>query len=139
MQRVSRYALAALAALLLIGVVGQAFLAGIALFGAGPMQLHIDVGWALHLVPVLILLLLWPARASRSMVELSLVLFVLVGIQPFLPMLRDSLALVAALHPVNALAIFWASLLLTRRSWMLARRQVPRGLPESSLQEVSAR
>jgi hypothetical protein len=121
MRQVTRTALAIVAVLFLVGVVTQFVLAGIGLFGAGPMQLHIDVGWALHLVPLIILLLLWPARPGRRIVRLGLGLFAVVAVQPLLPGLRESLPLAAALHPVLALAIFWLGLQLAQRTVALAR------------------
>jgi hypothetical protein len=121
MQRVSRYALAAVSVLLLASVVVVVLFAGAGLFGAGPMSLHIDLGWVVHGIPLLILLLLWPARPGRRIVQLSIVLFALVAIQPFLPLLRQSVPMAAALHPVNALLIFWLAVTLAQRTVALAR------------------
>jgi hypothetical protein len=136
MQRVTRYALAAVAVLFVAGVAVQFFLAGIGLFGAGSMQLHIDVGWALHLVPLIILLLLWPARVGRRLMWLSIALFVVVAVQPFLPGLREAVPLAAALHPVNALAIFWLGLRLAQGSVALARSAPATPEPSAIAQEA---
>jgi hypothetical protein len=116
-QRYARYTLVALAWLFAAGIVVQVFLAGMGLFRAGPMQLHIDVGYLLHLGPILILLLIWPARAGRWVGWPAAALLVAVFIQPAFVYFRSDVPLVAALHPVNALLILCLSLLTARRAW----------------------
>lgn len=120
MQRYWRYAFAGVAWLFLIVFVLLVFFAGIGLFG-GSMSLHIDIGWAIHLLPVPLLLLAWPARPGRTTVWLTVALLVAVAPQPFLPGLRADLPWVAALHPVNALLIFGLAVLVAHRSLALIR------------------
>jgi hypothetical protein len=120
MQRYWRYAFAGVAWLFLIALVLLVFFAGIGLFG-GSMSLHIDIGWAVHLLPIPLLLLAWPARPGRTTVWLTVALLVAVAPQPFLPALRGDLPWVAALHPVNALLIFGLSVLVAHRSLALIR------------------
>jgi hypothetical protein len=124
MRRIGRIAFAFVAWLFLVGVVVQVFFAGIGLFGRGidPFSLHVQLGWLLHIGPLPVLLLAWAAGAGRATIWLSVALLILVGIQPFLPAMRTDLPFVAALHPVNALAIFGLAAIVARRSWALARQ-----------------
>lgn len=127
MRRGARIAFAFFAWLFLVGVVVQVFFAGIGLFARGidPFALHVQLGWLLHIAPLPVLLLAWAAGAGRTTIWLSVALLVLVGFQPFLPAMRTDLPLVAALHPVNALAIFGLAAIVARRSWALARQPTP--------------
>jgi len=68
-----------------------------------------------------VILFAWGAHPGRTTMWLSGLLILLVGVQPFLPAMRDDLPFVAALHPVNALAIFAVGLVIALRSTTLAR------------------
>jgi hypothetical protein len=120
MTRGFRVALAAVAALFVIGVVVQVFFAGMAVFGAGEWSTHIDFGYGVAGLPVIMLLLAWPAHSGRSLALLSLALLVVAQVQTSLPLLRDDLPVVAALHPVNALLVFGLGIVVARRSFDLA-------------------
>jgi hypothetical protein len=117
----ARTILAGLAWLFLTLVAVQVFLAGVALFGAGTFDGHIGFGYLLAMVPLVVLIACWPARPGRTVVWLSVALLVVTQVQTFLPLFRDDLPVVAALHPVNALAIFWLGLTIARRATALAR------------------
>jgi hypothetical protein len=108
MARAARYAYVGLVWLFLIAVVVQVFLAGLGLFSADPrdMGLHIDLGWILHLSPILILVAAAVGRVGRPTLLWTAGLLVAVLVQPFLPGLAATSAALAALHPVNALLIF---------------------------------
>jgi len=127
MQRTARIAFAVVAWLFLIGIVVQVFLAGVGLFvrGVDAFSYHRALGWLLHLGPLLVLLFAWAASAGRTTMWLSTALLVLVGIQPILPSLRTDLPFGAALHPVNALAIFYLALVVARRAQALAQQPSP--------------
>lgn len=116
-----RYLFAGLAWLFLIAVVVQVFLAGIGLFGVSDMELHRGVGYNLPILPLLMLLLAWPARIGRRTVWLTLTLFLVTMIQTLLPSFRGSVAVIAALHPVNALLVFYLAVVTARRSLALVR------------------
>jgi hypothetical protein len=120
-MQIWRYLFAGLAWLFVVAVIGQVFLAGIGLFGVSDMELHRGVGYNLPIVPLLMLLVAWPARVGRRMVWLTLALFVVSMIQTLLPSLRGSVPLIAALHPVNALLVFYLSVVVARRSVPLFR------------------
>jgi len=136
----TRIAFAVVAWLFLIGIVVQVFLAGVGLFvpGANPFQYHVALGWLLHLGPLLVLLMAGLAGAGRRTVWLSVALLVLVGIQPFLPSMRQDVPFAAALHPVNALAIFWLSLTIARRATILARAPIVASAPAPAATEATA-
>jgi mercuric ion transport protein len=126
-MQIWRYLLAASAVLFLAGVVVQVFLAGMGLsgLGGGGMANHIDFGYTLSIVPIVPLVLTWPARAGGRTAILCAVLLVDAIVQTFLPFARDSVPWVAALHPVNALVIFGLGLVLVRRTVALARESTP--------------
>ena len=122
MVRWARYAFAILVALFLVGVVVQTFYAGLGLFaGAENMQLHVDLGWILHLAPILVLIAAALGRVGRATMLWTAALVVTVFIQPLLPGLSESVPALAALHPVNALLIFWISVVVARRALALER------------------
>lgn len=118
----------AVVAWLFVGaIVYQVFLAGVGLFvpGVDSFSSHRGFGWMLHGGPLLVLLAAWGAGAGRTTMWLSTALLLLVGIQPFLPSMRADLPFAAALHPVNALAIFWVAVVVARRALVLARQPAP--------------
>ena len=127
-----RVAFAVVAWLFVAVIVVQVFLAGVGLFvgGTDTFSAHRALGWMLHLAPIVVLLFAWGAHPGPTTMWLSGLLLLLVGIQPFLPSMRGDLPFVAALHPVNALAIFAVGLLIARRATVLAR--TPIAAPESS-------
>jgi hypothetical protein len=124
-RSLGRIAFALVAWLFLIAIVVQVFLAGVGLFvpGVDMFAYHRQLGWLLHGGPIPVVLLAWAAGADRRTMWLSGALLVLVIIQPFLPGMRVALPFAAALHPVNALAIFWLAAAIARRSLSLAMNQ----------------
>jgi len=120
-----RYLFAASAVLFVVGVVFQVFLAGMFLFAGGERATHIDFGYLLELGPLVVLVLAFAARSGRRLTTLSGLLFIDVIVQASLPYFKDSVAIVAALHPVNALLVLWLSVTLAREAVALARTPVP--------------
>jgi uncharacterized membrane protein len=118
-----KVAFAIVAWLFVAAIVVQVFLAGVGLFvrGFDTFSYHRALGWLLHLGPLVVILLAWGAHPGRTTMWLSGLLILLVGIQPFLPAMRDDQPFVAALHPVNALAIFAVGLVIALRATTLAR------------------
>lgn len=110
----------------LAAIVVQVFLAGAALFYPGrDFELHRNLGWILHLVPVLLLIAALAGRVGRELVWWTVALLVVQGIQPLLPGVRADLPWLAALHPVLALVIFWLALSIGMRAWRLVRSSGP--------------
>jgi hypothetical protein len=120
-----RAAFAASAWLYAIGVIVQVFLAGAALFELTDWSVHTDLGWGLGSAPLIVLVLALVARADRRTVWLVVALLVLGFIQPALAEAREMAPVVAAVHPVNALVLFWLAVVVARRSTHAAR-----GAPE---------
>lgn len=121
MIRSARYVYLALIWTFLAAVVFQTFLAGVGLFGVSSMQLHREVGWYVHGGPILLLIAAAVARPGARTIWLNVGLFAIVFVQPLLPGLRGELPFVAALHPVNALLIFWLAAVLARKALALVR------------------
>lgn len=105
-----------IAGLFVIGIVSQVFIAGMALFGASASwSLHTNFILVVIWMPIVMLVLAFLGRLSRKLKLLSLVLLVLLIVQSFTAM--SSGALVGALHPVNALALFGLGVVTTHKAW----------------------
>lgn len=125
----ARYAFLVLSWLFLAGVVVQTFLAGLGLFAEPEdFSLHVNVGWILHLAPILVLIAAALARPGARTVWLALALAIVVFITPLLPMLRSDLPAAAALHPVFALLTFGLSVVVARAAWQSVQESQAAGL-----------
>ncbi len=92
MIRVARYAYLVAAWAFLAGVVVQVFFIGLGLFaGSQNLELHVTLGWILHLIPILMLGLAALARAGRTRILQAAALAVTVFVVPILVILRDDL------------------------------------------------
>ena len=126
-MQIWRYLFAASAVVFAAAVVVQIFLAGwgIVNLGGQGMQTHIDFGYTLSLVPILPLVLSWPARAGRQTIVMCAVLLVLTFVQTLLPLARDDVPFISALHPLNAFVVLGLSIMVARRAVALARAEPP--------------
>jgi hypothetical protein len=119
--RGARYLYAGLAWAFVVGIVVQVFFIGLGLFaGSGNTELHVTLGWILHLVPILILVVAAVARAGRRQILLAAALAVTVFIVPILATMRD-MPVVAALHPVGALLAFLLAIMVALGATQLVR------------------
>ena len=128
MRRFFRFTLLGFSWLFVAAIVVQVYFAGLMLFGQeGGTDLHADTGYILGTAGVLFLLLPALARAGSSTIVIGLVLAVITFFQPNLALARDDSALIAALHPVNAVLIIALSMVVIRRARGLVReeRMVP--------------
>lgn len=117
MTRAARYLYPALAWLFVAGLVVQVFFAGLGIFaGSGNFATHVDLGYILHLFPVLIAVAAGLSRAGRRHWLPAVALLGVVFTIPFPVYLRDSLPEAAALHPVIAVSAFWLATVVARRS-----------------------
>lgn len=114
-----------LAWLFVVAIVVQVFLAGLAIFGATDgFGLHIEFGYtAIGLLTLGVLLAAVVGGLPRREIGLSLLLLVLYVVQTALPAARASLPAVAALHPVNAIALFALGVYIARRGSGTARSE----------------
>jgi cytochrome b subunit of formate dehydrogenase len=118
----ARYAYLVLAWLFLALLTVQVFVAGLGIFaGSSNWALHIDLGWALHLAPLLVLAAAALSRAGRKHWAWALAMAVVVFIVPVLVMARDDLPVVAALHPVAAMLAFGLAAMVARNSLLVIR------------------
>jgi hypothetical protein len=116
-----RLAYIGVAWLFLACVVVQVFLAGLGVFaGAQDFSLHREFGYVFGWLTVVLLLLALVGRLGRRWISLSALILVLFAFQSVFVALREVMPALAALHPVNALAIFGVALHLSRRSLVLA-------------------
>ena len=117
----ARFAFAAVASLYVGCLIVQVFLVGLDIFADTDASIHRDFayvyGW---LTPVLVLLAGF-AEAPKPTRRLTIVLVVLFAIQIVLPSLRDLYPILAAFHPVNALAIFAVAMAVARQAIDLLR------------------
>jgi Zn-dependent protease with chaperone function len=122
----ARYLYLALVWLYVAGIVVQVFLAGMGLFGAQrDFEPHIGLGWLLHLVPILLLIVAAVARVGSRLLWWNTALLVVQFVQPILALARHDVPVVAALHPVLALIIFWLAVTIGLMAWRLVRQPAP--------------
>ena len=115
---------AAAAAIFVVAILVQVFLAGLAianLGGSGTFSTHIEFGYTwMGLAALALLVTVFLARRPRRDVGIVVAIIVLYVIQTLLPSFRSSSAAIAALHPVNALVLFVVALWYARRLWLVA-------------------
>lgn len=117
-----RYVYAGLVWTYVAGILVQVFLVGMGLFGtAHDFQPHVGLGWLLHLVPILLLIVGAVARVGARLLWWNAALLVVQFIQPILATLRQDQPVVAAFHPVLAVIIFWLGVTLGLGALRLAR------------------
>lgn len=111
-----RILFAAAAWLYLVGVVTQVFLAGAGVFKLTDWTAHTQLGWGLGTAPLLLVVLSVISQPGRGTILLTAGLALAAMVQPELAAARHEAPVIAALHPVNALLVFWLALLVARRS-----------------------
>ena len=98
-------------------VVIQVFIAGMAVFvDPANWNLHTAFIHVFELLPLVMLVLAFLGRLPRTLKWLPVGLWVLIMVQ-YATAEGFSASLVAAIHPVNALVIFWLAVFTTRRAW----------------------
>ena len=124
MLRAFRIGYAFLAWAVVVGLVAQVFFIGLALFGDESTALHVAFGWALHLVPLLVVLFAALSRAGRSHWLWALAMAVVVFLVPIFATMRESSAVIAALHPVSATLGFALAVVVAWKSLAALRAPV---------------
>lgn len=121
MQRIISQIYQGLAWVFLAGLLIEFYLVGAAIFGAGvSFAPHRMLGSALVILAILFPVLALVGRLGRSLIGFSLLLALLTIIQVMLPSLRVNVPWLAALHPVNALALMGVSAMLRRQGRTVA-------------------
>ena len=115
MARVAARLHVALAAAIVAGVFAQVYLIGAYIFGAGldALDAHKSVGFTVHGLEVLLLLVALAARLPRADLAMSLVLAA--GGTAQVALASSTGPWVAALHPLGALLVLTLGALLARR------------------------
>ena len=121
MVRGARYVYVGLAWLFVAGLVVQVFFAGMGIFRASDFEPHVNLGWILHLVPLLILAAAAVGRAGRRRILWAAALAVTVFVLPIVVLSRADAPALAALHPVLAVISFWLAVVVARDATSLLR------------------
>jgi len=132
-MQILRYLFAAACAIFVLGIATQVFLAGMFLFADGSRESHIDFGYTLTLVPIVLVLLALLARPGLRIVGLTVLLLALTWLQPILAWAREDVPFIAALHPVNAMLLFGLAILIARRAYAVARGSARSGAAAETL------
>ena len=111
--RLARVFYALLSSVFLACVLVQVFFAGVGAFGAD-WNLHLTFVHLFGALPLLMIPAAFVGRSSWGSRLLPFGLVILLGVQYAT---ANSAVPAAALHPVNALLIFWVSLLVVGRAW----------------------
>ncbi len=105
-----------LAWVILVAVIAQFFFAGLGIFGAAGFGAHMMTGNLIGVASLILVILALVGRLGGVPIGLSALLFALTIVQSLLP---RGPSLIAALHPVNALAILFIALFLARRGMVV--------------------
>jgi hypothetical protein len=107
--------------LFLVCLLIQVFLVGLDIFVDLGGSIHRDFAYLYGWLAPILVLLAGAARVPSATRSLTIVLLVLFAVQTVLPSLREQFPVIAALHPVNALAIFALAIVVARRATALIR------------------
>lgn len=104
-------------------VVLQVVLVGFEVFARLGGTIHRDFAYLYGWIAPVLVLLAAMARVPTATRAMTILLLVLFAVQTVLPSLRDQVPFLAALHTVNALAIFGLAVAIARRStaWIRER------------------
>lgn len=120
---------AAAAVVFVVAIVVQVVLAGLAianLGGSGDFSTHIEFGYTwVGLTGLALVLTAVAARRPRREVGMTLALLILYIVQTLLPSAKGSIPFLAALHPLNAMLLFWLAIWYARRTWAVAMPPTP--------------
>ena len=119
---VARKLFGGLAWLFVLAVAIQFLLAGLGVLGGESMELHRQWGFiVLHLIPILMLIAAIVGRMGRTVIVLTVVLFLLVFLQPLFADPELHPQWLRSLHVLNALFIFALGYHLAQRGTKTVR------------------
>lgn len=121
--KLSRYAYALSAWLFVVGILTQVYLLGLTfLAGRSTLPVHAGLGHGLAVLPLFMIVTAYTGRLPRPMKPftwLALVFYLLLA--DVVIFMRQSLPIIAALHPVLAVLLFGVAGFLVIRAWHLVR------------------
>ena len=110
--------------LFVLAVAIQFLLAGLGILGGESMELHRQWGFVvLHLIPILMLIAAIVGRTGRYVIVLTVVVFLLVFVQPLFADAQLDPRWLRSLHVLNALIIFALGLHLAQRGTRTVRNE----------------
>ena len=120
----ARLGLFAGAWLFVVCILIQVFLVGLDIFTEVGGSIHRDFAYLYGWLAPILVLLAGVARVPSTTRSLTILLLVLFAVQTVLPSLRDQFPILAALHTVNALAVFGLAIVVARRATALIRPEL---------------
>ena len=115
----------------------QIFLAGLGVFdSASAFETHRDFAYLFGWLTLVMLILAAVGRVSRSLLGLTALALVLFALQSVFVALRSDYPAIAALHPVNGVALLLVAIVIARRATAL--RAVPSSPNPSPSPDASA-
>jgi hypothetical protein len=111
--------------LFLASVVAQVFFIGLYLFAGYDLGLHLLGALVVTVMSIVVLIAAFAAGAPGRSKGWAGALVVLTIVQGILPSFKETVSVIAALHPVNALLIFAIGLVVLRDAQAQARLSAP--------------
>jgi hypothetical protein len=138
-QRIARPIHIVLAWLYVIALLYQVFLAGMGIFsGPSSFDTHRDTGYALTLVPVILLVTALVGQFGRWQAIAAVVMVGQFILQSVLVVQKNSAPEIAALHPVNGFLILLIAVWLARDAWRTWQKDGEPSFAEPTAPEASA-
>ena len=126
-MKIGRKVFVGFAWLFVLAVAVQFLLAGLGLLGGEDMELHRQWGFVvLHLIPIMMLIAAIVGRMDRTVLALTVVLLLLVFVQPVFADAQLDPVWLRSLHVLNALFIFALGQHLVRRGTRTASEKASR-------------
>ncbi|MBA3779135.1 MAG: hypothetical protein H0X16_07545 [Chloroflexi bacterium] len=114
--RWSRLIFAAASIIFAAAVFIQVFLAGLALFAGASIDMHRTFARVFEITGLVLIVTAFLGRLPRNLIIASVALFGLLIVQGLLMYMRSASPVLPALHPVNAIALFWLASWIARQS-----------------------
>ena len=114
LQSQARTGLAVVAWLFVGCVFLQVFLAGLGVFARQGFGAHQTFGYLIGWLTAAMLILAVVGRTGRRLIGLATLTLVMMALQSVFVLIRDDLPIVAALHPVNGVALGFVALAIAR-------------------------